>query len=246
MSSARSRPLSPRPAALPALALGLGAGALGVAALVAALAPAPGLADTALALAAFAVAGAILLATLPAYPHARLGLCNAVTLARLTMTCAVAGLVAAPGVLADPATGWAVTGLCALALALDGVDGWAARRSGLASDWGARFDMETDAFLGAVLSVLVWQTGKAGLWVLALGFMRFAWIVAGRALPWLNGDLPPSLRRKAVCVIQIAALIALISPALAPPLSQGVAAVAVAVLGWSFAVDGLWLLRRRA
>lgn len=244
MSATRSRPLSPRPAALPALAFGLGTGALGIVVLMAVLTPAPGWVDTALALAAFAVAGALLVATLPAYPHARLGLCNAVTLARLAMTCAVAGLMAAPGVMAAPATGWAVTGLCALALALDGLDGWAARRSRLASDWGARFDMETDAFLGAVLSVLVWQTGKAGLWVLALGFMRFVWIVAGRALPWLNGDLPPSLRRKVVCVIQIAALIALVSPALAPPLSQGVAVVAVAILGWSFAVDGLWLWRR--
>lgn len=241
MSVTRSRPLSPRPAALPALALGLVACAV----LVAGLTAAVGLAPMALALAVLAVAGGLLVATMPAYPHARLGLCNAVTLARLAMTCAVAGLMAAPAALADPATGWAVTGLCALALALDGVDGWAARRSGLASDWGARFDMETDAFLGAVLSVLVWQTGKAGLWVLALGFMRFAWIVAGRALPWLNGDLPPSLRRKAVCVVQIAALIALVSPGLAPPLSQGVAAVAVAALGWSFAVDGLWLWRRR-
>lgn len=241
MSVTRSRPHLPRPAALPALALGLSA----CAALVAALTAGAGLAALALGLAALAVAGGILLATLPAYPHARLGLCNAVTLARLGMTCAVAGLMAAPAVLADPVTGWAVTGLCALALALDGVDGWAARRSGLASAWGARFDMETDAFLGAVLSVLAWQAGKAGAWVLALGFMRFAWIVAGRALPWLNGDLPPSLRRKTVCVIQIAALIALVSPALAPPLSTGVAAVAVAALGWSFAVDGLWLWRRR-
>lgn len=241
MSVTPSRPLSPRPAALPALAAGLG----GCAALVAGLTSAAGLAALALALAMLAGAGGLLVATLPAYPHARLGLCNAVTLARLAMACAVAGLIAAPGVLADPVTGWAVTGLCALALALDGVDGWAARRSGLASDWGARFDMETDAFLGAVLSVLAWQTGKAGPWVLALGFMRFGWIAAGRVLPWLNGDLPPSLRRKAVCVIQIAALIALVSPALAPPLSTGVAAVAVAVLGWSFAVDGLWLWRRR-
>jgi phosphatidylglycerophosphate synthase len=40
-------------------------------------------------------------------------------------------------------------------LALDGLDGWLARRFGLASAYGARFDMEVDGFLILVLALLV-------------------------------------------------------------------------------------------
>ena len=42
--------------------------------------------------------------------------------------------------------------LVVVALALDWVDGQVARRTGTCSAFGARFDMETDAFLILVLS----------------------------------------------------------------------------------------------
>ena len=45
--------------------------------------------------------------------------------------------------------------------ALDGVDGWLARRRGMSSAFGARFDMEIDALLVQVLAILVWRYGKA-------------------------------------------------------------------------------------
>lgn len=238
-------PLSARHPALPALGLGLGAGAVGLGGLLALLDPAAGWADTALALALYGGAALLLVAGLGCHPHARLGAANVITLGRLVLTCALAAYLAAPLALRDPATGWTVAALCVVALALDGVDGWAARRSGLSSAFGARFDMETDAFLGAVLALLVWLSGKAGVWVLALGGLRYLWIAGGLVMPWLSAPLPESLRRKTVCVIQIAALAALVSPALVPPLSGPVAAMATALLVWSFAVDGLWLWRRR-
>ncbi|MEM7753800.1 MAG: CDP-alcohol phosphatidyltransferase family protein, partial [Pseudomonadota bacterium] len=57
------------------------------------------------------------------YPHARLGLCNHVTLARLVL---VGGLVAP--LLAGVGPSWAFFALAAVALSLDGIDGWLARR----------------------------------------------------------------------------------------------------------------------
>ena len=39
----------------------------------------------------------------------------------------------------------------------------------MASAFGARFDMETDALLLLVLAALAWQFDKAGAWVLASG-----------------------------------------------------------------------------
>lgn len=178
------------------------------------------------------------------HPHTRFGLANLVTLTRAGGAAAFAGLAAAPALVAGPA-GWAVAAAAAVLLALDGVDGWAARRQGLASDFGARFDLETDALSILALSALALALGKAGPWVLALGLMRYAFVAAGWLWPRLARPLPPSLRRKAVCVLQLVALSALISPALAPPASTAVAAAALAALAWSFAVDVAWLLRSR-
>ena len=55
------------------------------------------------------------------------------------------------------------------------MDGWRAGRE-QASAFGARFDMETDAALILILSLLVWQHGKAGAGSLRCGLMRYAFV----------------------------------------------------------------------
>lgn len=194
-----------------------------------------------------AVSGLFLLTSLAvarlmrrAYPHARLGGCNVVTLMRVAMTCALV----AP-LLIGKAGGAYVALIAGVALALDGVDGWLARRSGLVSNFGARFDIETDAALALVLSLHVLVAGTVGPVVLLLGLMRYAFVVAGLFWGWLTAPLPPSLRRKAVCVLQIAALILLQLPFLPGTMPQLLAWGAVLALFWSFATDILWLSRAR-
>lgn len=180
------------------------------------------------------------------YPHARIGWCNIVTQLRAAMAGALLVPVFAPGSLAaSDALAWIAMAIAGIALALDGLDGVLARRSRLESPFGARFDMEVDAFLGLVLAVLALQSGKAGLWVLSLGVLRYVFLAGMLVWPWLRADLPHSQRRKAICVVQIATLVALLSPWVTPPVSVGVAAVASVLLLWSFAVDALWLFRHR-
>lgn len=174
------------------------------------------------------------------FPHARFGLCNVVTLARAAM---VAALLA---VVWQGPQGWDVLAVATVALALDGVDGWLARRSGLSSDFGARFDMETDAALALVLAGHVWLGGMTGAEVLLLGVMRYAFVAAFWPFPWLAAPLPDRFGRKVVCVIQIAALILLQVPDLVPGVARAVAWGAVAALIWSFGRDVLWLWRNRA
>ena len=171
------------------------------------------------------------------YPHDRLGGCNIVTFLRMALVVALL----AP-LLAGQGAGWAAGAIGALALALDGVDGWMARRSGLASRFGARFDMEVDAALALVLSLHLVVGTATGPGVLLLGAMRYLFIAAGAVWPWLRAPLPQRFRRKAVCVVQLAALIALQAPQLAIGLAWG----AVAALTWSFALDVIWLHRHRA
>ena len=90
--------------------------------------------------------------------------------------------------------------LTVVALVLDAVDGWVARRTGTASAVGARFDMEVDAFLIFVLSVYVAQS--VGAWVLAIGAARYAFVAAGWLLPWLREPPPPRYWCKVVAAIQ--------------------------------------------
>lgn len=173
------------------------------------------------------------------YPHARFGGCNAVTLARAG---AVVGLAA---LLPFVSGGWMVLAVAAVALAADGVDGWLARRSGLSSAFGARFDMEVDAALAAVLAGHLWLAGQTGVEILALGLMRYVFVAGFLPFPWLAAPLPERFGRKAACVVQIAALILLQAPGWPEGVARGIGVLAVAVLCWSFGRDVIWLWRNR-
>jgi len=176
------------------------------------------------------------------HPYPRFGPANYVTAIRAMLAALVAGLIGHP---ATPEMLWSVIGLTALMAALDGLDGWLARRTRMASAFGARFDMETDALLILILSVLVWQHGKAGVWVLLCGLMRYGFVAAGWLLPWLAGPLRPTRRGRTVAVGQLFGLSVALAPIVPAPLSAGAAAITLAALVWSFAIDVLWLSRHR-
>ena len=143
------------------------------------------------------------------HPFTRFGAANQMTLIRAGLVALVAGLIGERAV--APVAAVAV-GVAAAVEIFDGVDGWLARRGGLASAFGARFDMEVDALLIMVLAILAWQHGKAGTWVLLSGLLRYAFVAAGWLAPWIARPLPPSRRRQTICVVQIAALVAVVSP----------------------------------
>jgi phosphatidylglycerophosphate synthase len=170
----------------------------------------------------------------------RVGYANLVTGGRLILVAFVASLAGQP---AAPEVAWTAVVVSTIAALLDIADGWIARRTGTATAFGARFDMEVDAVLIMVLAGLAWAWGKAGAWVLLSGLLRYGFVAGGWLLPWLRNPLPPSLRRKTICVVQIVALIVVLGPIVRPPLSTLVAAVGLAILVYSFAVDTLWLWR---
>jgi len=237
-SSARGRPAHPAGVVIALMAVALAAAAAMIARELA-LGPA----YVAKALAAFAVVAALVLAHLGAHhPFARFGPANQLTLGRAALVALLAAL-AASGIGDGP--GWLAFALALVAAVLDGADGPLARASGMASAFGARFDMETDAALVLVLSVLAWQLGQAGPWVLASGLARYAFVAAGAAWLWLRDPLPPSFRRKLVCAIQMGVLVAVLAPVLAPPATDVLAGAALALLLFSFAADVAWLRRHR-
>lgn len=204
-------------------------------------------AGAATALSAFSLlAGFAGMALMRHYPHDRLGLANIVTLSRGAIIAALAGFLATPGALGgNDQLAWTVFAIAIFSLCLDGVDGYFARRQGLTSDFGARFDMEIDSVFALLLAVLCWQSGKAGAWVLVLGGMRYLFLAAALVWPWLLAPLPERFTRKAICVVQIAVLIALLAPIISGPLSWTIAAIGTLLLVYSFGRDVFWLARHR-
>lgn len=191
----------------------------------------------------FFAGAAILVAGLAGahHPGPRFGAANVVTLLRVALGAGVAALI---GEVPTGRIAWLAATALVVIVALDGVDGWLARRAGEESPFGARFDMETDAALILILSVLVWRHEKAGAWVIACGLMRYAFVAAGWVLPWMAGPLRSTIRGKSVAVGQLVGLGAALLPVVPVVLSNLVAMVTLATLVWSFAVDIAWLKRR--
>jgi phosphatidylglycerophosphate synthase len=174
------------------------------------------------------------------HPFARFGPANQLTTVRAVLVALVTALIGEPAV---PLVAAAATVAALIVTGLDGVDGWLARTSGIASEFGARFDMEIDALLIMALAILAWQHGKAGGWVLLSGLLRYAFVVAGWLAPWLARPLPPSRRRQTICVVQIVGLCLATAPIVRTPFSTIAAATALAALVGSFLVDIVWLWR---
>lgn len=168
------------------------------------------------------------------------GWANATTAARSTLVGLVAALVVTS--FAGPVSVPLLISLTSVALALDGVDGWVARRTGSATELGARFDMEVDAFLLLVLSAYVGQS--LGWWVLAIGLLRYAFVAAGWALPWMRSTLPPRPWRKVVTAVAGIGLTLAASGLLPRWGETAVVMIALALLLESFARDVLWLAVR--
>jgi phosphatidylglycerophosphate synthase len=170
-----------------------------------------------------------------------LGPANVVTLGRALLVGGVTAVVVTS--FGRPVSVPALVTLAGFALALDGLDGQVARRTGTTSALGARFDMEIDAFLILVLSV--YAGDRFGWWTVAIGGFRYVFAAASWPLPWLNAALPPRFSRKVVAAVQ-GVVLALVTANLLPPVVAGAALIlALGSLTWSFGRDIAWLHQAR-
>ncbi|HEY3924488.1 MAG TPA: CDP-alcohol phosphatidyltransferase family protein [Acidothermaceae bacterium] len=168
-----------------------------------------------------------------------LGPADRVTLVRATLVGAAAALTADAFV--RPVTAPTLVTLSVVALVLDAVDGWVARRTGTVSPLGARFDGEVDALLILVLSVYV--SNLIGPWALAIGAARYLFLVAGWLVPWMRAPLPPRYWRKTVAAIEGITLTVAAADVLPRRLAEVVLVVALGLLTESFGRDVWWLRR---
>ncbi len=188
--------------------------------------------------------GAVALAgALGRRPAFRLGPADVVTLSRAVLVAGVAAL-SADAVVGGTAPARTLVALATIALVLDAVDGVVARRSGTASEFGARFDMEVDAFLILVLSGYVAST--TGWWVLAIGAARYVFVAATWVLPWLRAPLPARFWGKVVAALAGVALTVAAAQVLPGAATVLVLVVVLGLLTESFGhqVGELWRLDR--
>jgi phosphatidylglycerophosphate synthase len=128
-----------------------------------------------------AAAGVALLGTLALLhvgrftPQGRFGLANAITTVRAGLVVVLAGL---------HSIGPLAAALVTAFLVLDAADGWVARRpESTASAFGARFDMETDAFLVLVFGLKLAAVGRLGPWIVVPGVLRYVYAAVISVVP---------------------------------------------------------------
>ncbi len=160
-----------------------------------------------------------------------------VTLTRASLAVGVAALVADSFGHSRPVA--VLVSLSAVALALDAVDGWVARRSRTTGRLGAQFDGEVDAFL--ILALSVYVARSTGAWVLVIGAARYAFLLAEWPLQWMREALPPRYWRKAVAATQGIVLTIAAAAVLPGTVTQVAVAAALALLAESFGRDVWWL-----
>jgi phosphatidylglycerophosphate synthase len=165
-----------------------------------------------------------------------------VTLTRMSLVGSVAALTA-DAFYRSTQVGVLVS-IAVVALLLDWVDGQVARRTGTASEFGARFDMEVDSVLLLVLSIDVARW--AGAWVLVFGGMRYAFGAVGWVLPWMRAQLPPRYWRKVVATSEGVVLVLAVANVLPRSLTQLALVAAMGLLLESFGRDVLWLWDHRS
>ncbi|GHC17364.1 hypothetical protein GCM10010082_05640 [Kushneria pakistanensis] len=187
---------------------------------------------------AYLVLAAMMLHGRPAGQQ-HLGWANRVTLARAVLIVLLTAMLPQPTFVNDHHL--LVFTAALVALMLDGVDGWVARRTHTESRFGARLDMELDAFFILMLCLMLVIQGKAGMWIMAIGAIRYLFVASAWRWPWLGSELPVSYRRKTICVWQVSTLMTCLLPWVTMPWSSLLLALALLLLMISFALDIAYL-----
>ena len=161
-------------------------------------------------------------------PSGVFGVGNALTLVRL-------GMIASLGPLCLSPPGPVAALVVFAVFALDGVDGWLARKRGQASLFGAHLDMECDALLVLLCSLVLYQHGRLGAFILVPGLLRYGYVVFLLLVPAAGGEAPRSnLGRYAFAAMAISLVASLWPLPFHVPLAQFATLAIAASFGRSF------------
>jgi phosphatidylglycerophosphate synthase len=168
-------------------------------------------------------------------PGGSFGLGNGVTVLRSML----AGSI---GLVPPSVPGWALGGIVVVVFALDGLDGWIAARRGETSEFGAHFDMETDAFLVLLIGIVLYLRGRYGWWILGAGLLRYAYVLCLALVPARSGHQPRWAHgRHAFTSLMVGLSLGMV---LGDPFGTVAAALGSGLVGASFAYSFYWSYAR--
>lgn len=154
----------------------------------------------------------------------------------------LAGRIGVGDPAADPRRTVPLATALTVAISLDAVDGFVARRTDTATERGARFDLEADAAAVAVLSV---ATAHLTRWAIVPGALRYAFGAARAVTPALRGPLEKRPSRRAIAGASMAVLAVTTWPQVPAPAARLLTVGAAGALLGSFGRDTVSLLRGR-
>jgi phosphatidylglycerophosphate synthase len=167
-------------------------------------------------------------------PGGAFGAANAVTLLRLLLIVCLA-------VIGREVPGHVAALIMFAIFALDGLDGWLARSRQLASAFGARFDMECDALLVLVGSLLLYLRGRLPAFILVPGALRYAYVLAISWLPGRGREQPRSLIGRHVFALMVLSMCASLWPF--EPWHRPLALLTTLLIAYSFGRSVYWSLK---
>ena len=158
---------------------------------------------------------------------------NAVSLMRLAFTCTAVFL------LSSGRNGWGVFVIFAIAGITDFFDGLAARRLG-STTFGAKLDMELDAFFIFMLAIAATVYYNQKQLILVAGLLRYAYVFLLLLLPDA-GDMHPLFRflSKGACALAEILLIIITAPLIGAAARNIASLTVVCVLCASFLLDAV-------
>jgi phosphatidylglycerophosphate synthase len=167
-------------------------------------------------------------------PGGAFGAANGVTLLRLL-------LIAVLACIGQRLRGELAAALALAAFALDGLDGWLARKRRLASAFGARFDMECDALLVLAATLVLYLRGRLPAFILLPGALRYAYVLAISRLPGGGREQPRSRVGRYAFAVMAVSLCASLWPV--EPWHRPLALFATLLLVYSFGRSIYWSLK---
>jgi phosphatidylglycerophosphate synthase len=131
-----------------------------------------------------------------------------------------------------------------LALCLDGVDGYIARRFNEQNSFGEMFDQDADTLLMLTLSISLYLNKDVPMIVLLIPTYRYLFLISMTKYKWMKCDLPESYYRKISCTLSTFLLIICHSQYIKDISLSYLVLISLFVITFSFAKDILWLYKR--
>jgi len=172
-----------------------------------------------------------------------LTLASRITAIRATGAVLLGGFIVA-GTGAETAN-WLPAVLFAAVAALDGIDGYVARRMDETSTFGGEFDTQVDAFAILIGTIVAVRLGAAPAVFVAIGLYQYVFFL-GKKLRQHKGyavhDLPPRKRRTYVGATSMIAVFVVLLPGVPSGVTWFLAVIAMIPITYSFAVDWLYAI----